>query len=123
MNQSPLDTVIENIAKDIFDVLGSGHRENVYHKAFEIELRNMGVPYECEVVVPIFYKDQFLSHMRLDLVVAKRVIVELKAIRSLKDEDVQQLKRYMKTTCKHTGYLINFGFGNECEIVRVPLDS
>ncbi len=105
----PMDVVIENIAKEVYSELGPGHRENVYHKAFEIELRNIGIPYECEVVVPLFYKNQFLSHIRLDLVVAKSVIVELKTVRSLKEEETQQLKRYMKNTKMCIGYLINFG--------------
>lgn len=115
----PMDIVIRNIAKEVYSELGPGHRENVYHKAFEIELRNIGIPYECEVVVPLFYKGQFISCVRLDLVVSKTVIVELKAIKSLKDEDAQQLKRYMKNTGKSFGYLINFGSNDGVEVIKL----
>jgi GxxExxY protein len=47
--------------------------------------------------------------MRLDLLVDKTTIVELKATKSLKDDDSAQLKRYMKTTGIPKGLLVNFG--------------
>ena len=100
---------MNEISQEIFKELGPGHRECVYHRAFEMELRNRGIPYECEVVVPIYYKGQFLSHMRLDLVVNKDTIIELKAVKNIKDEEVQQLNRYLKATGLKNGYLINFG--------------
>ena len=113
---------MEIIAQEIYNELGPGHRECVYHRAFEMELRNRGTPYECEVVIPIFYKGQFLSHMRLDLVVDKNIIVELKAIKNIKDEEVQQLKRYLKATQFDEGYLINFG-PEEVQIKRVTFSD
>lgn len=100
---------MKEIAQEIYKELGPGHRECVYHRAFEMELRNRGIPYECEVVVPIYYKGQFLSHMRLDLVVEKTTIIELKSVKNVKDEEVQQLNRYLKATGIQNGYLINFG--------------
>lgn len=105
------------IARDIYEQLGPGHRECVYHRAFELELRMRGIPYECEVVVPLFYKGAFLSHIRIDLLVEKSTIVELKAIRALKDEESAQIKRYMNVlNCAKRGYLINFGSPNGVEI-------
>lgn len=104
-----LDEKIVNIANEIYKELGPGHRECVYHRAFEIELRNRWINYECEVVVPIFYKGHFISHMRLDLVIAKNIIVELKSVKNIKDEEVQQLKRYLHATGMKNGFLINFG--------------
>lgn len=101
--------MIEDALNDIYEELGSGHRECVYHKALEYELRTRGIPYECEVVVPLLYKGSFLSHMRLDLVVDKTTIVELKATRSLKEDDSAQISRYMKTTGMQNGILVNFG--------------
>lgn len=100
---------LEEIAREIYKELGPGHRECVYHRAFEIELRNAGIPYECEVVVPLYYKNQFISHMRLDLVVSKNMIIELKSVKSIKDDEIQQLNRYLKTTGNEYGFLINFG--------------
>lgn len=112
-----METQIRDIAKEIYKELGLGHRECVYHRAFEFELRSRGIPYECEVVVPLFYKGNFLSHMRLDLVVDKKAIVELKAIKTIKDDEVQQLKRYMSLTGIPTGFLVNFGNASSEEVL------
>lgn len=113
---------MEDLAKEIYTELGPGHRECVYHRAFEMELRNNNIKYECEVVVPIYYKGQFLSHMRLDLVVEKSIIIELKAVKNIKEEEIQQLKRYLKATRFQTGYLINFG-PEDVQIMQVMLSD
>lgn len=118
-NCKQLEIELEKSVKDIYKELGTGHRECVYHRALEFELRMKNIPYECEVVVPLFYKGYFLSHMRLDLVVAKKYIVELKATRALKSEDTLQLKRYMKATGIPKGLLINFGSPENAEIVTI----
>ena len=110
------------ISQEIYKELGPGHRECVYHRAFEMELRNRGIPYECEVVVPLYYKGQFLSHMRLDLVVEKTTVIELKTIKNIKDEEIQQLKRYLKATGMQNGYLINFG-SDEVQVKQVTLSD
>lgn len=113
-----MELVLENISREIFRELGPGHRECVYHRALEIELRNASIPYECEVVVPLFYKGEFLSHIRLDLVVAKKTIVELKANKSLREEDTQQITRYMTATGIPRGFLVNFGGGSDIEFKK-----
>jgi GxxExxY protein len=108
---------MEEIVREIYEQLGPGHRECVYHRAFELELRMRKIPYECEVVVPVFYKGQFLSHIRIDLLVDKTTIVELKAIRSLKDEEIGQIERYMNVlNGARKGYLVNFGSPKGVEI-------
>lgn len=109
--EDPFERKLRNIVNDIYKELGPGHRECVYHRAFEYELRTRWIDYECEVVVPLFYKGHFISHMRLDLVIAKTYIVELKATKSLKDEDTSQLRRYMKATGIPKGLLVNFWNG------------
>ena len=111
-----MECKLRDIVQDIYKELGPGHRECVYHRAFEYELRTRWIDYECEVVVPLFYKGHFISHMRLDLVIAKTYIVELKATRSLKSEDTAQLKRYMKATGTPMGLLVNFGNSEEVEL-------
>lgn len=109
MNSDTLDNELRNIANDIYKELGYGHRECVYHRAFELELRMRAIPYECEVVVPLFYKGHFLSHVRIDLLVNKNTIIELKAIKSIKDDELNQLKRYLESTGIKNGYVMNFG--------------
>ena len=47
--------------------------------------------------------------MRLDLVIAKNIVVELKSIKNIKDDEIQQIKRYLHATGMKSGFLINFG--------------
>ena len=115
---NPMGLDVEPIVKEIYEHIGSGQRECVYHKALEFELRAAGIPYECEVVVPFYYKGHFLSHFRLDLVVDKKCIIELKATKGLKEDDTNQLKRYIKATNIPQGILINFG-ENKYEIKKI----
>ncbi len=107
---------IEEMAREVYRVLGHGHRENVYQKALEVELRYRNIPYECERIVPITYKDHVISHMRMDLVIDGLAVVELKSVRSLKDCDESQIKRYLVYSDIQYGYLINFGTDGKLEV-------
>lgn len=111
---------MEDILKSVYDELGPGHRETVYQKALEVEFRLKGIPYECERVIPVIYKNHVISYMRMDMVVDGSTILELKAIKSLKDGDESQLRRYIKATGIPQGYVINFG-GDHIEYKKVEL--
>ena len=45
------------IANDIYNSLGQGYNEIIYHRAFEVALRLSNINYESEVITPIFYKN------------------------------------------------------------------
>ena len=73
----------------------------------ELELR--GVPYECEVGLPIEYKGIILdAGYRIDLIVAGEVIVEIKAVEKLLPIHEAQLLMYLRLSGKRVGLLINF---------------
>lgn len=111
----------EDIFYEVSKELGKGHRENVYQKAIEVELRMRGIPYECEVVIPVKYKDHVISHMRMDIVVDGLYVLELKAIRALKDGDECQLRRYLENSVYDIGYLVNFSTDGGVEVKKVEL--
>ncbi len=73
------------------------------------ELRLRGVPFQCQVEVPIVYKGKNItgSH-RIDLLVADEVVVELKSVERILGVHEAQLLTYLKLTGKHVGLLINF---------------
>lgn len=99
---------METIAQTIMDALGPGFSEAVYHNAFEVELRKLGLKYETERVLPIRYGEHVVGHVRLDLVVSDTIVVELKAVAKLTEGHKNQLHMYMKHGGFDTGYLINF---------------
>ena len=102
------DTLMD-IAKDIWQNIGPGYNEVVYHRDFEIGLRLKNINYESEKVIPIFYKVHTVGHSRIDLEVYNKVVIELKAVNSITPDAVCQIKNYMKLTDLTEGLIVNFG--------------
>jgi len=69
----------------------------------------VGLCYERQKVLPVEYKGQAVEcGYRLDLIVEKKVILELKAVKSLDEVHMAQLLSYLKLSGLKTGRLINF---------------
>lgn len=69
----------------------------------------MGLPVEKEVNVPFTYDSlAFESGFRADLIIGKRLIIEVKAVETLLPVHHAQLKTYMKLTNAPLGLLVNF---------------
>ncbi|MBY0263793.1 MAG: GxxExxY protein [Phycisphaerales bacterium] len=93
----------------VHKTLGPGLLEGVYHECMKLELSARGIPFESEVAVPIVYRGvQLKAQHRIDLIVAKRVIVELKAVDTLAKIHEAQLLTYLRLTGLKTGLLFNF---------------
>jgi GxxExxY protein len=90
--------------------LGNGYLEDVYQESLEIELADRGIPYVAQPKLPIFYKGrQLRKHYEADLLVLDKIIVELKAAKTILPEHEAQLLHYLKATGRRVGYLVNFG--------------
>ncbi len=88
--------------------LGPGLLESIYEEALCCELRDSGVNYEKQVMVPIIYKGYEIGKYRLDLLVEGEIIVELKSVERIEPLFEAQLLTYLKITGKRLGLLINF---------------
>lgn len=100
---------IMNVAFEVHRHLGPGFTEDFYERAFVMELRRRGIPYEQQKVMNVSYKGMSLGLYRLDLVIDNKVIVELKAVTQMNDVFLQQVKSYLKATEMQLGILINLG--------------
>jgi GxxExxY protein len=108
---------IRSIAIGVWQSLGPGFSERVYHNAMEVGLRKIGVPYQTERIVPIMFDEHAIGNIRADLIVDSRIIVELKSVKALKDEHRVQTRMYMKLLGLTEGVLINFpNSGSDLEI-------
>lgn len=97
-------------AFEVYNELGQGFLEEVYHEALEIELTTRQIPFVSRAALPLLYKSSVMSKSyQADLIVGGDIIIELKAVRSLVAEHEAQLINYLKATRKRVGYLINFG--------------
>ncbi len=89
--------------------LGPGLLESIYEEALCYELNVLGLTFEKQYDLPIFYKGNDLkNHLRLDVVVEGVVIVELKSVDRLLPIHQAQLLTYLKLANLHVGLLINF---------------
>jgi GxxExxY protein len=96
------------IANDIYSSLGPGYNEVVYHRAFEVALRLSSIKYESEVVTPVIYKGHTIGHGRVDLKL-ENLIIELKAVNTLNNDSIIQIKNYMNYYSMNIGLIVNFG--------------
>ena len=89
-------------------VLGSGFLEKVYENALIEELKELGLKAENQVPINVKYKGKDVGEYYADIVVEKRVIIELKAIDSLQKIHEAQILNYLKATDFEIGLLVNF---------------
>jgi GxxExxY protein len=107
----PHSNITEKIigcAIEVHRTLGPGFKESAYENALLSELSECGLEYEQQKSVKVTYKGVAVSRHRLDLVVEDRVVVELKAVKSLSSEDTKRLLSYLRATGIKVGLLLNF---------------
>ena len=110
----PVDT--EVIGKNVLDAafavhsaLGPGLLESVYEACLAHKLRQQKILVDTQVVVPVVFEGiPIETGLRLDLLVGKLVIVELKSVETMIPLYEAQLLTYLKVTGLRLGYLINF---------------
>jgi GxxExxY protein len=96
-------------AIEVHKILGPGLLESAYEECLCRELELRRIPYERQKELPIEYKGLRLDcGYRLDILVANRLILELKACESLEPIHKAQLLTYLKLTGIKLGLLINF---------------
>jgi GxxExxY protein len=93
---------------DVHRELGSGMAEGVYAAAVRIELLARGVPFESEKTLPVRYRGHLLGHHRIDLLVAGKLVVEIKSVDCLHPVHVAQVVTYLRLTGARLGLLVNF---------------
>jgi GxxExxY protein len=103
-----MDNFLRGITENIWASLGPGYSESVYHCAFEVALRKVGIYYETERIIPVFYEGQNVGHVRADLIVDRKYVIELKAVGKLNETYRIQTQNYMQLLRLEEGFLINF---------------
>ena len=105
----PLTEKVIGCAIKIHRILGPGFLENIYHRALAHELSKSGIAYVAEARMQVTYDDIILGDYIADLLVDKRVVVELKAVEVLLKTHEIQLVNYLNAIRFDIGLLINFG--------------
>ncbi len=108
----PEQALTEKILEAAFAVhnaLGAGFLEKVYANALALELRCQGLSCKQEVPLKVRYKDAVVGDYLADLVVERRVLLELKACAALDPIHEAQIMNYLRASSLQVGLLMNFG--------------
>ena len=123
-----LSYILQGCLFDIRKQYGSGHKETVYKNLLAERLKLKGLSIEIEKIIPIYsdQSGQMVGNYRSDLVLEKKIIIELKASKFTTRQDEEQILYYLRNTVYEIGYLINFGmpklairrliYTNDCKI-------
>ena len=96
-------------AIEVHRILGPGLLESTYQQCLAHELSRNGINFRIEQLLPVDYKDIRLDcGYRIDLLVEKEIIVELKSVEKLLPIHEAQLLTYLKLAKVKQGFLINF---------------
>jgi GxxExxY protein len=108
-NVNELTELVIGCAIEVHRTLGPGLLESAYEICFCRELSLRGIPFERQVAIPVEYKGVKLDcGYRADLIVAGKILVEIKAVDQLAPIHEAQLLSYLKLTGLKVGLLINF---------------
>ncbi len=109
MKNEELTSIVIGKAIEVHRYLGPGLLENTYKRCLYYELRNLGLKVENEKTIPITYKDLIIDHgYRIDLLVEKKIVIELKTVEFLNQKHDAQLLTYMKLGKFKIGLILNF---------------
>jgi GxxExxY protein len=113
--QSTLGPDLEELAESTIGIcltvhreLGPGMNEAVYSRACRIELAASEISFESEKPVPIRYRGRLLTTQRVDLVVAEKLIVEIKSVERLHPVHIAQAVSYLRATGLRIALVVNF---------------
>ena len=95
-------------AIEVHRILGPGLLESIYEEALCHELSLRKIVFERQIEVDVVYKDYVIKGQRLDVLVEREVIVELKAVSRLPEVAKAQTLSYLKATRLKRALLINF---------------
>ena len=96
-------------AIEVHRTMGHGFLERVYESALTVEFERIGVRFERQKSVTVFYRLQNVGEYFCDFVVEGKLIIELKALRVITTEHESQMLNYLKATALPVGLLLNFG--------------
>ncbi len=109
MTENEIAAIIVDTSLDIHRHLGPGLLENAYEAVLAHELSIRGISFERQVQVPLEWKGIHLECCyRADIVVEKKVLIELKSVATLMPVHTKQLITYLRLTKMKLGLLINF---------------
>lgn len=112
MHENKIAKLIVNSAFKIHDSIGPGLLESVYEKMLDFDLRKQGCYVEVQKAMPVYVDQERIElGFRADLIVNRKVIVEIKSVESIAPVHLKQLRTYLILADLRLGLLVNFNVG------------
>lgn len=109
MNVNELSRVIIGLALKIHKALGPGLLESAYEECLYYEIGQNGLRVEKQKPMPLIYNEIKMDcGYRVDLIVERKLILEIKSVENLNDVHLAQILTYLKLAECKLGLLINF---------------
>ncbi len=107
--EGELTEKVIGVCMEVSRELGGGFLESVYSKALMIALPEAGLRTVEQAPLKVMFRGRIIGEFYPDLLIDDRLIVELKAVKTLSSEHEAQLINYLKGTGVKVGLLVNFG--------------
>ncbi|MDF1581261.1 MAG: GxxExxY protein [Desulfuromonadales bacterium] len=105
----------------VYNSLGYGFLEKVYENALALELKSRDMLVAQQFPIAVYYAGHIVGEYFSDLMVEDKILIEIKAVRSLMPEHEAQLLNYLRATDIEVGLLLNFG--PDPEVRRKAFDN
>jgi len=113
---------IQGAIFEVYRELGCGFLEAVYQECLERELRRCAIPFDSQPVLELYYKGKTLNQVyKPDLICFGKIIVELKAVKTISSENEAQVFNYLKASHLRLGLLVNFGHYPKATVQRIVI--
>lgn len=97
-------------AMSVHNEIGYGFKEEVYEKALQVKLNQIGIQVERQYQVIVEYEKETVVVFYLDLFAEQKVVIEIKAFsHQLTNDELAQVINYLKATGAPVALLFNFG--------------
>lgn len=107
---------------EVYNALGPGHKEQIYHEALALEFKSKGISFDDKKRLKVEYKGQEIGIYQPDFIIEDKIIVEIKSLLQMPKVFEKQLYYYLRGTDYKLGYLVNFG-AEKLEIRRRTYDT
>lgn len=108
---------IRGLIFEVYNTLGPGFKETIYHNALTEEFKKRGLPFEDKKKIRIEYKGKVVGVYEPDFIVEDKIIIEIKSVENMPKIFEKQLYSYLKSAHYKVGLLVNFG-ADKLEIIR-----
>ena len=109
MNENEIAKEVVDAAIKIHKTLGPGLLEKAYEECLAFELRKRGLKVDQQKGLPLIYFEVSMNvGYRVDMLVENKLVVEIKSVRALQDNDIAQVLTYLRLSGCKLGLLINF---------------